>query len=96
MNKAVIPEESDLLIVFSDQFTLSMIFMVSHVAFIGVSIFFVDDGIGAVTVVEGALQSISLGVEDLPFSVLPAQRIYFSLIVTAVEIADLGTLSSHD
>ncbi len=96
MNKAVIPEESDLLIVFSDEFTLPMIFMVSHIAFIGISIFFVDDGKGAVTVVEGALKSISLGVEDLPFSVLPAQRIYFSLIVAAVEVADLGTLGSHD
>jgi len=95
MHKPVISKQTNLLIAFSDQLACPMVFMISHLPIIWVSILFIEYGVSAVAICEVPLQEISIAIVNSALTVLFPTRIDFSLVITTIIICYLGCLCSH-
>ena len=70
VDKTVVPEESGLFVFLGDKFAPAVVFKVLHAPFVGIPVLLVEDGIGAVPILEGALESIATCVVNFTLAVL--------------------------
>lgn len=94
MNESVVPEKTGLDVSAGFETARSVVFVIFHVSLVAISVFLGDDGIGAIAVLEGALETIPVGIVNATFAVFFAV-FDLTFVITAVEVLDFLSSCAH-
>jgi len=95
MHESIISEQTILLIVFSNEFTSSMVLMFTHLPIIRIAILFGENGIDTVSICKIPFQRISISIINSSLAMLFSFCVDLSLIVAAIKVSDSSCLGSH-
>jgi len=95
MYESIISEQTILLIIFSNEFTSSMILMFSHLPIIRITVLFCENGINTISICEIPFEKISISIVNSSLSMFFSLGVDLSFIIATIKVSDFSCLGSH-